>query len=150
MLPRQVDGLANLEAALTLDALDSWWPKFRRPEEIVIAVLKFRISADVSLNHVLSELRMPLAFDPEADFSGINGKSPDLFLCVARHTTFLDIHEEGIEAAAAMEILSPDSFGEEPPVFRADHPFLYLIRGTRSACIIFLGRTENPLIEAYQ
>ncbi|WP_435008677.1 serpin family protein [Tundrisphaera lichenicola] len=145
VLPRESDGLADVEATLTSESLDSWWPRFRQPEEIIIELPKYRIRTDVSLNHLLSEMGMPLAFDSQADFSGINGKSRDLFLSEARHATFLDVHEEGIEAAAAMDAISPDAYGEEPPVFRADHPFLFLIRDTRSRCIVFLGRVVNPL-----
>jgi serine protease inhibitor len=149
LLPRQNDGVSKLEEALTPDALDSWWPKFRRPEEIIVAVPKFRVRADVSLDDLLAELGMPLAFQDEADFSGVNGESQDLFLAAVRHSTFLDFHEEGIEAAAAMSIVSPDAFGEEPAVFRADHPFVYLIRDTRTGCIVFLGRIINPLNESF-
>jgi serpin B len=144
LLPRKIDGLADLEAALTPDALNSWWPRFRRPEEIIIALPKYRIRANVTLNRLLSEMGMPLAFDTQADFSGANGKNHDLFLSTVRHATFLDVNEEGIEGAAAMDFISPDSFGEEAIVFRADHPFLFLIRDTRTGCILFLGRVVNP------
>ena len=150
LLPRENDGLAELETALTPEALDSWWPRFRRPEEIIIALPKYRIHADLALKRLLTELGMPLAFGGQADFSGINGKSRDLFLSAARHATFLDVHEEGIEAAAAMDALSPDAYGEEPPTFRADHPFVFLIRDTRSGCILFLGRVVNPLNQTYE
>ncbi len=117
LLPREVDGLTDLEASLTPEALGLWGARLRNPEEIIIGLPKFRIRADLSLDRVLSELGMPLAFDGRADFSGINGKAGDLFLSSARHATFLDVHEEGIEAAAAMSVTSPDAFGEEPPVF---------------------------------
>ena len=149
LLPRRVDGLADLEAALTPAAVDSWWTQFRRPEEIIIALPKYRIRSDVTLNLLLTGLGMPLAFDDQADFSGINGKTRDLFVATARHATFLDVHEEGIEAAAAMDASVPDAFTEEVPVFRANHPFVFLIRDTRSGCIIFLGRVANPLIQTY-
>ncbi|WP_165252296.1 serpin family protein, partial [Paludisphaera soli] len=144
LLPRQDGGLAELEAGLTTETLESWWPRFRRPEEILIALPKFRIRAEVALDVLLSEMGMPLAFDGRADFSAINGESGDLFLAAARHATLLDVHEEGIEAAAAMNFINPDAFGDEPPVFRADHPFVFLIRDTRSGCIVFLGRVVDP------
>lgn len=150
LLPRENEGLAELETALTPEALDSWWPRFRQPEEIIIALPKYRIRADLALKRLLTELGMPLAFGDQADFSGVNGKSRDLFLSAARHATFLDVHEEGIEAAAAMDALSPDAYGEEPPTFRADHPFVFLIRDTRSGCILFLGRVVNPLNQTYE
>ena len=88
---------------------------------------------------------MRSAFGGDADFSGINGKARDLFLSTARQSTYLDVHEDGIEAAAAIDAINPDAFGEEPPVFRADHPFLFLVTDTRTGCILFLGRVLNPL-----
>ncbi|WP_435020096.1 serpin family protein [Tundrisphaera sp. TA3] len=146
LLPREVDGLADLEASLTPEALASWWPRFRRPEEIIIALPKYRIRADLMLAPLLSALGMPAAFaEGRADFSGIDGKGSDLYLAAARHATLLDVNEEGIEAAAVTHFINPDAFGEEPPVIRADHPFLFLIRDTRSGCVIFLGRVANPL-----
>ena len=144
LLPREADGLAGLEAGLTLESLDAIWPRFRRPEEIIVALPRYQIRAEMALKAPLAGLGMPLAFAPEADFSGINGKSGDLFLADVSHATFVDVNEEGIEAAAAMHGISPDSFGDEPPVFRADHPFLFLIRDNRSGCILFLGRVVDP------
>ncbi len=144
LLPKEADGLPTLEAALTSEMLDAIGPKLRRPEEIIIAVPRYKIRAEMSMSSLLSDLGMPLAFAPEADFSGINGKSGDLFLAGVEHATFIEVNEEGIEAAAAMHAIHPDAFGDEPPVFRADHPFLFLIRDTRSGVILFLGRVVDP------
>jgi serpin B len=149
LLPRNRDGLAELEASLTAEALEAWWPRFRKPEEIIVALPKFRIRANLMLNGPLSELGMRSAFEGDADFSGINGKTRDLFLSAVRQSTYLDVQEEGIEAAAAIDAISPDAFGEEPPVFRADHPFLFLVTDTRTGCILFLGRVVNPLQQNY-
>jgi len=67
----------------------------------------------------------------------------------ATHETFLDVNEEGIEAAAYMGVVGADAFGENrPPQVRADHPFFYLVRDTRSGCIVFLGRIVDPLSES--
>ena len=61
------------------------------------------------------------------------------------HDTYIDVNEKGIEAAAATEYISVDAFGEDkPPVVVIDHPFFYLIRDTRSGCILFTGRVVNP------
>lgn len=151
ILPGKSSVLAELEATLTLGALDSWLSQLHAPEEIIIALPKFRVRAEVTLDSSLAELGMPLAFDARADFSGINGKSRDLYLSQVRHATYIDVNEEGIEAAAGMDAISPDSFGEQKvPVFHADHPFLFLIRDTRSGCIILLGRLANPVDQAFE
>lgn len=100
LLPREVDGLAGLEAALTPELLEAIWPRLAYPEEVIIALPKFRIRAEMALKGPLSELGMPLAFEPGADFSGINGKPQDLRLSAVKHAAIVDVDEEGIEAGA--------------------------------------------------
>jgi serpin B len=145
-LPKTVAGLAEMEAALTPDTIDAIWPGLKFPEEIIISLPKFRLRASRALTPALQALGVSRAFDPgRADFSGINGKTNDLFVATAMHDTLIDVNERGIEAAAATEIISVDAFGEEPPVVTIDHPFFYLIRDNRSGCIVFMGRVVNPL-----
>ena len=92
------------------------------------------------------------AFSPvDADFSGITGKK-NLFVSEAVHKAFVEVNEEGAEAAAATAIVvmkaSPAKESPPPPpVFRADHPFLFLIRHKPSGAILFLGRVTNPMAE---
>jgi len=149
LLPKQVEGLGDLEATLTPQALDALWPKLKTPAEIRISLPRFRLRMSRTMQPVLKALGLTRAFDRErADFSGINGRSGDLFVKSAIHETFLDVNEEGIEAAAFSGVISVDgSRDEPPPVVTVDHPFLYLIRDTRSGCIVFLGRVINPLME---
>lgn len=97
---------------------------------------------------------MPLAFDrSQADFSGINGyKPPDekaLFISDVFHKAFVDVNEEGTEAAAATAIVMIEAMAmayKPPPIpiFRADHPFLFAIRDRVSGAILFLGRITDP------
>jgi len=79
-----------------------------------------------------------------ADFSGMIG-SKDLFISAVIHKAFVDVNEEGTEAAAAsgviMALPGPPS---KPPVFRADHPFVFMIRDNRNGAILFLGRVMKP------
>jgi len=105
----------------------------------------------------LEALGMTLPFDrSRADFSGINGHQPPaeeaLFLSAVLHKAFVDVNEEGTEAAAAtvelMEIaMAMDSRPPQVPTFRADHPFLFAIRSRRSGAILFLGRVTDPTKE---
>jgi serine protease inhibitor len=89
---------------------------------------------------------MPAAFK-DADFSGINGRH-DLYLSAVIHKAFVDVNEEGTEAAAATGVVAARMAVVARPepvvVFRADHPFLVLIRHTRSGSLLFLGRVVNP------
>jgi serpin B len=96
---------------------------------------------------ILKSLGMSRTFGDLADFSGINRKPGDLRIAELRQAAVIEVDEKGIKAAAAMQAISPDSFGEEPPVFRADHPFLFLVRDNRTGCILFIGRVVNPAEE---
>jgi serpin B len=145
-LPQSVDGLGAVEAMLTPNALEAVWPRLKRPEEIEIRLPRFRLRTSRGLKPALEGLGISRAFDSSrADFSGINGKVNDLSVRNAMHDSFIDVDEKGIEAASASEFISVDAFGDVPPVVVIDHPFFYLIRDTRSGCILFTGRVVNPI-----
>jgi len=99
------------------------------------------------LNDTLREMGMPAAFDPSsADFSGMIG-GKDLFISQVVHKAFVDVNEEGTEAAAATGVvmgLTAMPVDKPKPVFRADHPFVFLIRDNRNGAILFLGRLTDP------
>jgi serpin B len=97
---------------------------------------------------------MPLALTPyKADFSGINGYDPphddSLFVSTVFHKAFVEVNEEGTEAAAATGVAMRISLSVRQklppvPVFRADHPFMFGIRDRKSGAILFLGRMADP------
>jgi serpin B len=88
------------------------------------------------------------AFSQQADFSGMNGRK-DLFISAVIHKAYIDVNEEGTEAAAATGIVvGITAVPPPPPVFRADHPFLFLIRDNNSGSILFLGRVTNPTLQS--
>jgi serpin B len=111
----------------------------------------------VELGAHLGALGMPLAFSRlEADFSGINGHAPphedSLFISAVFHKAFVEMDEEGTEAAAAtgaaLEFRASRPQRQLPvPVFRADHPFLFAIRDRQSGAVLFLGRVSDPTSE---
>jgi serpin B len=89
---------------------------------------------------------MQQAFTDVADFSGMTGKK-DLLISKVIHKAFVAVDEKGTEAAAATGVVMAPSAGpvrEEPAVFRADHPFIFLIRDKKSGSILFMGRLANP------
>jgi serpin B len=86
---------------------------------------------------------MPLAFSERADFSGLDGEK-DLFVSAVVHKAFVDVNEEGTEAAAATGVVVELVAAPVHPVFRADHPFLFLIRDRSSGSILFMGRLVSP------
>jgi serpin B len=144
LLPNKVDGLPALEAAITKDNLASWL-KLLKKRELRVFLPKFKMTSEFSLARTLGTMGMPDAFIPTiADFSGMTG-TKELFISAVVHKAFVDVNEEGTEAAAAtavvMQLLS---YRDPPPEFRADHPFLFLIRHNPSGSILFLGRVINP------
>lgn len=147
LLPKKVDGLAELEQRLTLGNLENWlssinYDRNRCPERIGLP--KFKINSAFEFKQILSKMGMASAFDDQtADFSGMNGRK-DLFLKNVIHQTFVDVNEFGTEAAASTAVSGGvRCSGNE---FRADRPFIFLIRDRHSGSILFLGRVVNPAV----
>jgi serpin B len=147
LLPTKVDGLAALEEKLTAASLQKWRDS-AQSQDVIVFLPKFRTTAEFELGGTLKALGMASAFDPStADFSGMTGKK-ELFISAVLHKAFVDVNEEGTEAAAAtgvvMRAMAMRRPTEPPPVFRADHPFVFLIRDNRNGAILFLGRVVDP------
>ena len=145
LLPGKVDGLPQLEAALNTKNLDAWLSHLRE-REVRVILPKFKTSSEFSLSKTLSSMGMPEAFGDSADFSGMDGTE---WLCISAviHKAFVAVEEEGTEAAAATGVVMSlkGAYPSSRPVeFRADRPFVFLIRDNRSGSILFLGRLVNP------
>jgi serpin B len=149
-LPRNVDGLPAVEKALTT-GLVSWLGQFHS-QKVALSLPRFKLTGAFLLNEVLAGMGMPLAFDDSAaDFSGLDGgKPPGLFISAVVHKGFVDVNEEGTEAAAATAVVMTLRAAriERTAVFRADHPFLFLIHDAGSGSILFMGRVTNPQPDA--
>jgi serpin B len=144
LLPKKTDGLAELENSLNPQTLDQWLALLRS-REVQVYLPKYAMRSQFQLAETLSSMGMPDAFTPDkADFSGMDGTRL-LFISAVIHKAFVEVNEEGTEAAAATGVAMrlTASFGPSP-VFRADHPFVFLIRDTRSGSILFLGRVVDP------
>jgi serpin B len=146
LLPDAIDGLPALEAGLTVEKLGRWLSALRS-QRVDVALPRFRVTSEFSLGQTLAGMGMPLAFDPDrADFSGITGVEP-LHIAAVIHKAFVDVNEEGTEAAAATGVVVATRAARPAQplaVFRADHPFLFLIRDLKTGSILFLGRVVNP------
>jgi serpin B len=142
LLPKRIDGISELETALTEENLSRWTSDLSQ-REVSVHLPRFRIRSQFGLNGVLIALGMEKAFG-EADFSGMDGTKA-LFISAVAHQAFVDVNEEGTEAAAATAVVMAVRSVPEPlPVFRADHPFLFVIRENSTGSILFLGRVSNP------
>lgn len=144
LLPKEFDGLDEFEKTLTVENLSEWMDELRN-REVRVSIPKFKMTSQFGLASVLKSMGMIDAFSANADFSGMNGKR-DLFISAVIHKAYVDVNEEGTEAAAATAVtMKLTSVGPTRiPVFRADHPFLFLIRDNHSGSILFIGRVMNP------
>jgi serpin B len=109
--------------------------------DVNVEIPKFTIEYEKSLNEVLKELGMNLAFDANgADFSGIS--KGGLFISDVKHKTYVKVNEEGTEAAAVTSVGAVLAGG--PEAFRADRPFVFAIRDYHSNTLLFLGKIMKP------
>jgi serine protease inhibitor len=144
LLPKKMDGLPELEKSLTAENLMNWHRKLRATETTVL-LPKFKVTGAFELSKVLSAMGMELPFSTRADFSGMNGATEPLHISAVVHKTFVDVNEDGTEAAATTAVgVARPAFFKERRSFRADHPFLFLIRDNQSGSILFLGRVVDP------
>jgi serpin B len=147
LLPRRMDGLASLEDSLDGERVSGWLAR-RGVREVEVHLPRFTFSVGRRLNGPLMEMGMRLAFDSgRADFTGMTPLD-NVFISAVFHQAFVAVDEQGTEAAAATAVLHMRgglaTAGPPPIMFQADHPFVFLIRDTRSGSILFLGRVADP------
>jgi serpin B len=141
-LPRKQAGLPEWEKSLSQQKLEPALSK----KKIRVFLPKFVMEAEFSLAETLQAMGMKDAFSQAADFTGMCSRR-DLRISAVIHKAFVDVAEEGTEASAAtavvmMKMAAPVS--EPVPVFRADHPFFFVIRHNGTGSILFMGRVMNP------
>jgi serpin B len=142
LLPKDED-LAKLEESLTAEKLEEYRDGLYE-RKIDVYLPKFTFETKYFMAKDLSEMGMPLAFSPfEADFSGMTG-SKDLFISSVIHQAFVEVNEEGTEAAAATVVIMAMSAAMPMNDFRADHPFIFLIQERETGNILFIGRVVDP------
>lgn len=145
LLPQAPDGLAALEKDVVSGKLEEYLAAMRT-QKVQAFLPRFKTTGQFRLEEPLAAMGMKDAFDAgKADFSGMDSKR-DLFISAVVHKAFVEVNEEGTEAAAATGVgISLMSVETEPvPVFRADHPFLFLIRHDATGAILFMGRLSDP------
>ena len=145
VLPKATDGLADLEKGLSVETLETWMASFAQ-EKVLVQLPRFKAEGSVRLDDTLKDLGMKLAFSDDADLSGLNGRT-DLKITAVVHKAFVEVNEEGSEAAAATAVVVGPKGAAGPSdnnVLRADHPFLFLIRHKSTNTLLFLGRVTKP------
>jgi serpin B len=147
VLPTRTDGLTALEQKWAAQGMyRQVTSRLRHEETVIVALPRFKVETAFKLKTVLCDLGAGLAFSDDADFSGIS----DEFLKISEviHKAFVEVNEEGTEAAAAtavgMAFCAAIMPPVEPKVFKADHPFLFFIRDRRTNAVLFCGRVLDP------
>lgn len=133
-----------LEQKLLPETLAAWMKGLRK-QEVDVYLPKFTMTSKFELSKALAAMGMPLAFTQRADFSGMTG-GKDLFISQVVHKAYVDVNEEGTEAAAATGVeMRVTALPMQPPVFRADRPFLFVIKDNGTGAILFMGRVVKPV-----
>jgi len=127
---------------LTAEKLEKWKSQMKETKLDAIYLPKFEFKTKYFMKKTLSDMGMPTAFSPGADFSGMNGFG-GIWIDEVIHQAYIDVNEEGTEAAAATAVIMIKSAAIEK-TFKADHPFIFIILDKRANEILFLGRVVNP------
>jgi len=147
LLPRDTNTLAETESSLSAGQLQHW-RQLLTEQKVQLFLPKFKLAwGTCSLTKSLQALGMTDAFGTAADFSGMDGRRHNLRISDVVQKAFVDVNEEGTEAAAAtgVTIMAMSvAMQRPPPVFRADHPFLFLIQENHTGSILFMGRIMDP------
>lgn len=146
ILPRKADALPAVEKEITAGKLSATLQSLRFEKEVHVHLPRFKTEKSFTLNQPLKALGMKAAF-AGADFSGMHTGGEQLDISAVIHKAFVDVNEEGTEAAAATGVVVGTTSVAEPPkprYFRADRPFLFLIRDGKTGSVLFTGRVENP------
>lgn len=147
LLPKESsDPLLKLEKELTQERLNEWTDgkNMSSHSEVVLHLPKFKLEEDYELNDPLVKLGMKDVFCAgRADLSGMNGEA-GLFLSTVVHKAFVEVNEQGTEAAAATGVMLVGCCYIPDTHFTADHPFLFFIRHNKTKSILFFGRFSSP------
>lgn len=147
ILPEEGD-LKKLERSISVKKLSEWKGALKK-QRVDIYIPKFKFETKYFMAETLKKMGMPMAFKwPGADFSGMDG-TKDLYIDNVIHQAFVEVNEEGTEAAAATAVIMGwgsvgDVEGPVIPIFRADHPFIFIIQQKETGNILFMGRVSDP------
>ena len=149
LLPGGGNDVGKLGKALTADDLMNPQRFYSsRVHDVIVYLPRFKLKDRFNAASTLSKMGMVDAFGGRADFSGMTG-SKGLRIGKVVHQSFIEVNEEGSEAAAATAVVMGESGGlGGPPVFRADRPFLFYILHKESKSVLFFGKFSKPADKA--
>nr|XP_002734390.1 PREDICTED: serpin B3-like [Saccoglossus kowalevskii] len=139
ILPDEVNGLLSLQKNITSDTLQKWFSQLHETK-VDVTFPRFKMESSFQLKSELQKLGMVDIFVPDlADLTGM-ADNRELFVYDAVHKSFIEVTEEGTEAAAASAVLVGIESVRVHHKFNANHPFLFLIRDNTTGTVLFMGR----------
>ncbi|MFO7932874.1 MAG: serpin family protein [Bacteroidales bacterium] len=144
-LPAEGSSVQDLVDGLDGETWNSWLEEFSEKEEFTVTMPKFKFDYDRSLKDDLANMGLGIAFTEQADFSAIS--EIDLLISEVIHKTYIDVNEEGTEAAAVTAVIIGVTSVMENTFIRLDHPFLFAITENTSKSILFIGMVSEPSYE---
>jgi len=145
LLPKEID-ISSFEQTVTYEDFISWMES-ATTQTVQVTMPKFTMETEYQLKETLQDMGMILPFSEiDADFSGMTGNK-DLYIAWVVHKGFIEVNEQGTEAAAATAVgMELTSMPMDIKEFNANHPFLYLIQQKETGTILFMGKVVNPLV----
>jgi serpin B len=138
------ENIDTIETSLTSEKLNEYKAQMKETKLDSISLPKFEFDTKYFMKDTLSALGMPTAFNPIlADFSGMTGNS-ELYITHVIHQAYVKVDEKGTEAAAATAVVMGKEAAMPRNVFRADHPFIFIIQEKATGNILFMGRVTDP------
>ena len=138
-LPTTHSNLDDFLDGLNTESWQRWLSQFHN-ETLHLMMPRFKLEYEATLNDTLKALGMEIAFDSGADFSGMGPTG--LFISEVRHKTFVEVNEQGTEAAAATAVIVVES---APQVFQVNRPFFFVIHDIKTNTILFMGTVTEPI-----
>ena len=144
-LPQPDKGLNDIVGELNKTNWANWMSSYQNTENVIIHLPRLKYAYEIKLNNVLSDMGMGIAFTGAADLTGIN-RDGGLYIDYVRHKTFVEVNEEGTEAAAVTVVaIGKTSAGPKYIPFYLNKPFLFAITEKDTGAILFMGTVKNPL-----
>ncbi|NXT45475.1 OVALX protein, partial [Pluvianellus socialis] len=144
LLPDDISGLEQLENKISFEKLTEWTsPNVMEKKRVKVYLPRMKIEEKYNLTSVLKALGMTDLFSPSANLSGISS-SEALKMSEAMHEAYMEVNEEGTETAGSAEVIGDIKHSSEFEEFRADHPFLFLIKHNPTNIILFFGKYCSP------
>lgn len=150
-LPHRHDGLPALEQKFNAKNLEGWTQKSKHSDqEVRVRLPKFKFTVPTELTNVLQAMGLREAFSARANFRGMTDHPEGIFISRVIHKAFVEVDEVGTEAAAATAVsmalgsAAPVQAAPQIPEFRADRPFLFVIKHEITGAVLFIGRVNDP------